>query len=110
MVTYEMEGMGMAPRAARALWRWSREEVRADLRNLENAYRGYDMTQSGEIIVDEYPTQSPTSIAAARRRVAEIRRKGGKVDLVILDYLNIMGASRDEDEKRHQLPRIGREI
>lgn len=110
MVTYEMQALRMALRADRALSRQSKEELREDLRNLEAAYRGYDMNESGEITIDEHPTMSPTSVATARRRVQEIRRKGGKVDVVILDYLNIMGAAKEEREQRRELKKISQEI
>lgn len=113
MVTYEMQAIRMALRADRAISRSSKEEIR----NLEESYQilersliGARVAGLGEITIDEHPTQSPLSIATARRRIQEIRRKGGKVDVVVLDYLNIMGAAKDEQEKRHELPRISREI
>lgn len=110
MVTYEMQALRMALRADRALSRQSKEELRDDLENLESAFEGFRMNEGGEITIDEHPTASPTSIQSARRRVAEIRRKGGAVDVVILDYLNIMGASKEDKEQRRELKKISQEM
>lgn len=110
MVTYEMQALRMALRADRALSRQSKEELRDDLENLEKAFEGYRMNEGGEITIDEHPTASPTSVQTARRRVQEIRRKGGKVDVVILDYLNIMGAAKEDKEQRRELKKISQEI
>lgn len=110
MVTYEMQAMRMALRVDRSLSRQSKEELRDDLTSLENAFLGARMNAVGEITIDEHPTMSPVSIATARRRVQEIRRNGGKVDVVVLDYLNIMGAAQGDKEKRHELAKISREI
>jgi RecA/RadA recombinase len=110
MVTYEMQAMRMALRADRAISRQSRDEIRADYAILKNRLDAARTFGLGEITIDEHPTQSPLSIATARRRIQEIRRKGGKVDVVILDYLNIMGAAKEDREKRHELAKISREI
>lgn len=110
LATYEMQAMRMALRADRMLSRSSKDEIAGDLARLERALSGLKASGSGEIWIDECLPQRPGSVAAAARRVQEIRRRGGKVDVVVLDYLNIMGASEREQEKRHELPRISRDI
>jgi KaiC/GvpD/RAD55 family RecA-like ATPase len=110
LVTYEMQAVRMALRMDRLLSRSTKEELSADLERLERVVAGLRAAGASELHIDEQPSQQPSSVVAAARRVEEIRRRGGRVDLVVFDYLNIMGSSKDEDEKRHELPRISREI
>lgn len=110
LATFEMQAVRMALRLDRMNARSSKEELREDLGRLERALAGLRSTGAGEVVIDERPPQQPNCVQAAARRVDAIRRAGGSVDLVVLDYLNIMGASRDEREKRHELSRISREM
>jgi KaiC/GvpD/RAD55 family RecA-like ATPase len=110
MVTYEMQAIRMALRADRLLSASSKEELEDDMTRLERAIDGLRASGAAELYIDEEPPQRPNAVANANRRVQEIRRKGGRVDVVIFDYLNIMGASRTEREKRHELARVSRDI
>jgi hypothetical protein len=110
LATYEMQAIRMGLRMDRLLSRSTKEELLADLERLERVIAGLRAAGASELHIDEQPSQQPSSVAVARRRVEEIRRKGGRVDVVVFDYLNIMGSSKGEDEKRHELPRISREI
>jgi replicative DNA helicase len=110
VATFEMQAIRMALRVDRLLSRQNRDELFDDQDVLRRALDGLRATGAAELYIDEFPPQMPNSVAEVRRRILEIRRAGGVVDVVILDYLNIMGAARDEREKRHELPRISREI
>ncbi len=90
--------------------RATKEELRADLTKLRAVFQGMRAAGSGEIYVQEQPTQRKGSVAAVGREVERIRREGGKIDVVIFDYLNIMGSKRNEKEKRHELAAISREM
>jgi hypothetical protein len=110
LATFEMQAMRMALRMDRHVSRRRAEELTDDLAALERAVAGLRASGASELYIDEFPPQMPNSVAEAARRIERIRRRGGVVDLAIFDYLNIMGSAKDEDEKRHELPRISREI
>lgn len=110
LATYEMQAMRMALRLDRSFSRRSQEELRGDLTQLERALEGLRLSGAGEIFIDERPPQEPNAVDQVARRVTQLRREGKKIDVVVLDYLNIMGSSREEREKRHELSRISREI
>ena len=110
VATFEMQAIRMALRMDRLLSRRSKDELNEDLTVLERSFAGLRAMGAAELYIDEFPPQLPNSVAEVRRRILDIRRAGGRVDVVVLDYLNIMGAARDEREKRHELPRISREI
>ena len=110
VATYEMQAMRVALRVDRMLSRQSKEELREDLTRLEKALEGLKLSGAGEIVIDERPPQQPNCVQQAALRIDQLRREGRRIDLVVLDYLNIMGSSRDEREKRHELSRISREV
>jgi hypothetical protein len=64
----------------------------------------------GEILVWEASPQLRDAAGAIAQQVRRARAAGARVDLVCADYLNIMGASRQEREKRHELARISRDL
>lgn len=70
LTTFEMQAMRMLLRADRMAARQTKEELRADLARLQNAYEGMRTSGSGEIYVQEQPTQRRGSVAA----VAQIGR------------------------------------
>lgn len=110
VATYEMRAVRMALRLDRAASKQSKESIRSDTAGLERALQGLQLAAAGEIVIDERPPQQPGSVAEVVSRVKQIRREGGHVDVVVLDYLNIMGSSQSEREKRHELARISRDI
>src|SRR5262249_51205248 len=86
-------------------------EIAQDVSNLERVFAGLRATAHGEdVVIDEFSPQTPNSVERVARRIDEIRRRHGVVDVAILDYVNIMGASQREREKRHEIARIGREL
>lgn len=110
LATFEMQSMRMALRMDRHLSKRRAEELNDDLSALERAIAGLRAAGASELYIDEFPPQTPNSVGEISRRIDRIRRGGGVVDLAVLDYLNIMGSAKDEDEKRHELPRISREM
>lgn len=110
LTTFEMQAIRMLLRADRMTARLSKAELQEDLTKLRKAFEGMRTTKAGEIYVQEQPTQRKGSVAAVARAVERIRRDGGKIDVVIFDYLNIMGSGRNEKEKRHELAAISREM
>jgi KaiC/GvpD/RAD55 family RecA-like ATPase len=110
VVTYEMQAFRMALRLDRMFARQSKEELRDDLARLESILTNMRQYGCGEIVIDERPPQHRGAVAEVAARVRQLRRDGRRVDVVVLDYLNIMGASRDEREKRHELARVSRDI
>lgn len=110
VATYEMQAIRMALRLDRTNARRTKAELVADLTELERQLRALKQSGAGEIHIDERPPQRPGSVVEAASRVQQIRRKGGRVDVVVLDYLNIMGSSQREREKRHELSRVSRDI
>lgn len=110
MPTFEMQAMRMMLRLDRQMARASKQELRDSTVRLEKALEGLRFTGAGELWVEEKLPQQPGSVREAAARVEKIRKEGGRVDVVILDYLNIMGASKMEREKRLELARISRDI
>ena len=110
VATYEMQAMRMLLRVDRMASRSSKAELREGLGRLEAALDGMRIAGAGEMWVEEKPPMQPKSVQDAARSVEKIRRAGGTVDLMVLDFLNIMGAARTEREKRHDLARVSREI
>ena len=110
LVTYEMRAHRILLRADRTLTRSSRDELRAEPERLDRALRGLTASGAGELWAWESSPQAQGACDEVRRRIEKLRQTGVEIDLVVLDYLNIMGASRAEREKRHELARISRDI
>lgn len=109
IVTFEMQAARMALRMDRLMSRSRAEELADDLSRLERAIAGLRASGASELYIDEMAPQTPNAVAEVRRRIARIRRAGGRVDLGVMDYLNIMG-SGGEDEKRHELAKVSRDM
>ncbi len=110
VATFEMQSMRMMLRLDRMASRSSKAELRDDVARLERVLEGMRLMGTGNIWVEERPPQQSKSVPSVAKSVEKIRRNGGRVDLVVLDFLNIMGAAQAEREKRHDLARISREI
>jgi len=110
MVSYEMRALRVASRIDRGLARASRKELRDDPRILERAIRGLKAVGGGEFYVWESVPQQTRACQWVFDKVRELRRGGAFIDVVILDYLNIMGSSKGETEKRHELARTARDM
>jgi len=85
-------------------------ELRLNPDLLEKAGRGLISAGAGELWLRCETPQQRSAVGEVERWVDILRREGEQIDLVILDYLNIMGASGEEREKRHELARASREI
>ena len=110
MVSYEMRARRVLYRADRSLARATRQDLRADPSLLEPAIRGLQAAGAGELYVWDSVPQQASACGEVARKIDQLRRQGARVDLAVLDYLNIMGSSKSEREKRHELARISREI
>jgi len=110
LVSYEMRARAILNRADRALTHSTKRELREDALRLERAVRGLRASGAGELYVFETGPQQAGAIQEVSGRLEHLRRQGILVDVVLLDFLNIMGASRQEREKRHELARISRDI
>lgn len=109
-VSYEMRARRVLYRADRALTRATRRQLQENPTVLERTVQGYRAMGAGEVYVLESVPQQQGACEEAARWVDTLRKRGGQVSVVVLDYLNIMGSSRTEREKRHELARISREI
>lgn len=112
MFSFEMMTKPMRARIDRALSRSTKQELRTDPERLARAVTGYQAAGAGEIWLWTGVARQKDSVSSIRRTVERIRRDGHRIDLVVLDYLNIMGSDRTvkEKEKRHELVGIAREI
>jgi hypothetical protein len=109
VATFEMQDIRMALRQDRAIARRSRDELIESTDELEWAVDALRQT-GGEIHIEAWPQQLPGSVSAVKRRVEQLRKRGHRIDLVVLDYLHIMSPEKAEHEKRHELTRVSREI
>lgn len=110
LATFEMQAMRMALRQDRLFSKSRAEELNEDITALDLALKGLRASGAPELYIDEFPPQTPGAVAEVTSRINRIRRQGGVVDVVVLDYLNLMGSSRDEDEKRHELAAASRDM
>lgn len=109
VVTYEMQAMRMLLRYDRMVSRQNRDELRASRDILKKALWAMQMVGT-QLYVEEQPPQKAGSVERVARRIERIRREGGKVDVVVMDYLNIMASVKPEKEKRHELSRVARDM
>jgi KaiC/GvpD/RAD55 family RecA-like ATPase len=107
--TFEMQAKRMAMRMDRGISGQTKEELAESTEMLERSMEAA-RSVSAEIYIDARRAQEIGSVENVKRQVDGIRKRGGKIDLVILDYLNIMGALKAEKEKRHELAKVSREI
>ena len=110
-VTFEMRAHRILLRTDRSLTRSTRGELREEPERLERAARGLSAAGSGELWVWESAPQKAGACEEVVGRIEKLEREQGiEIDLVVVDFINIMGSSVREREKRHELPRIAREI
>lgn len=110
LVSYEMPARRILYRADRALTRKTKHELHDDPQHLDRAVRGFRAAGAGELYVWGSTPQQRSACDEVARYLARLRRGGARIDLVVLDYLNIMGSATAEREKRHELAKISREI
>ncbi len=105
--------MGEGPklmRMDRNVARATKAELRADASPLARAYRGFVAAGAGEVFLWTGRPRAAAAADAVRGTVDDLRRAGARVDLVVLDFLNIMGSATKERELRHELAGVSREI
>ncbi len=108
--TYEMPARRILFRADRALTRMTKRELREDPQPIDRAVRGFRAAGAGELYVWAPTAQRGSATADVARRLERLRRAGVTLDMVVLDYLNIMARESDDREKRHEMVRISSEI
>lgn len=111
LVTFEMRAHRILLRADRSLTRSTKSELREEPERLERAVQGLTAAGSGELWAWESAPQTAGICDEITRRIEKLEREQDvEIDLVVLDYLNIMSSSVREREKRHELAKISREI
>ena len=75
-----------------------KEQIYEDIKDLD-----------GQLIVKEYPTKS-ASVETIRAHLDKLKRRGSSVDMIIVDYGDLLRPKMQKDEKRHQLESIYEEL
>lgn len=89
--------------------------------NMDSMLKGYGMNEeklirimqasevlsSKQIYIDESGTNTPLDIRAKTRRLAA---ELGGLDLIIIDYLQLMGLSRERDNRQQEISEISRAL
>ena len=63
----------------------------------------------GQLIIKEYPTKS-ASTATIRNHLEKLRQRDMSIDMVIVDYADLLCSKSNISEKRHQLESIYEEL
>jgi len=63
----------------------------------------------GQLIVKEYPTKS-ASVDTLRAHLDKLQQREITIDMIIVDYGDLLRSKRQKDEKRHQLESIYEEL
>jgi replicative DNA helicase len=64
---------------------------------------------SGKLIIKEYPTKS-ISVRGIKNHLEKIKQRGIPIDLIIVDYLDILKSSSSYKDKRYELESITEEL
>lgn len=107
--SYEMGLWPMLRRWSRWLANASKQELRLEPHRIEQAMRGWRASGGGEIWFQRFIARKH-GCAEAARVIERLRADGQNVRVVVLDYLNIMSPEQREQEKRHELSAISREM
>ena len=75
-----------------------KEEIYEEIKDIE-----------GQLIIKEYPTKS-ASVETIKNHLERLRTTGTSVNLIIVDYGDLLRAKTPQDEKRHQLESIYEEL
>jgi len=114
--TFEMQGMRTALRFDQMMAKSRREELAGkdgeigNIAPLEAAIKGMTAIGSGEIVFTRRATQAKSSVRQTAQDIKRLRNDGVQIDVVVFDYLNIMGGSKNESELRRELFGISYEI
>lgn len=110
--SYEMDYRDMLMRMDRNLSNATKQELNQSVKKLKRAIDGVRVAtkKRGEIFVRQFVATKHGCTEAAHI-VEKLRSTGMRVDVVILDYLNIMASETLRDrEKRHVLAAVSREM
>jgi len=71
----------------------------------------YEQVQGlkGQLIVKEYPTKS-ASVSTIRNHLEKLKQRKTPVDLIIVDYADLLRSKLKNNEKRHELESIYEEL
>jgi replicative DNA helicase len=89
--------------------------------NMDSMLKGYGMNEeklirimqasevlsTKQIFIDESGTNTPLDIRAKTRRLAA---EVGGLDLILIDYLQLMGLSKDRDNRQQEISEISRSL
>ena len=107
--SYEMMKDRMLMRMDRNMSRATKQELHNDITPLEKAIAGWRMAGAEDVIVHQFDARKQGCMEA-QRVVESLRANGYPIDVVVMDYLNIMSGQTQEREKRHELAQISREM
>lgn len=77
--------------------------------NKDKVQEVYHDSGLGKLIIKEYPTGS-ASVVTIRNHIEKLSLKGFKPDVILVDYADIMKATRSYDSLRHELKLIYEEL
>ena len=63
----------------------------------------------GKLVVKEYPTKT-ASVKTLRNHLEKIRKRGGEIDMIIVDYADLLKPTSNYREKRTELESIYEEL
>ena len=81
----------------------------SDLNNFKEEIFESALDVPGELLIKEYPTKS-ASPSTLRKSLDKIKRKGQEVDMIIVDYADILRPTGKYKEKRNELESIYEEL
>lgn len=107
--TYEMQDIRMLYRLDQWVSKTGRDDLLTNderfgqVDRLEQTIRGLRASGAGEIFVKTRRTGEKASVRQVEQDIKRFRDEGITMDVVIFDYLNIMGSIKSEKEVRHIL-------
>ena len=107
--SFEMGIRPMVMRMHRNIAMATKQELRVNVYPLRKAMKAMQSFGVKNIWIERYYPQKQ-GCAEVAKTVEHLRAKGFEIDVVIVDYLNIMSPLQREQEKRHALAAISREI
>ena len=81
----------------------------SDLHNFKEEIYESALDVTGELLIKEYPTKS-ASPSTLRKSLDKIKRKGHDIDMIIVDYADILRPTGKYKEKRNELESIYEEL
>mgnify|MGYP003482407153 FL=1 len=107
----EMSGPQLAMRLLSSLGRLDAHRIRTGRLNDEDWEKmtaALGKLHNSPIYIDETGAINPTDLRSRARRLA--RQFGGKLGLIVIDYLQLMSSSKDSDNRTTEISEISRSI